>query len=144
MTSPESVTDPRHCWSLFSFHYTHSCPQKSAFPFLHHPKGAAVQGLPLPPGVQRGAGSSLQPARQELPAGLSSLCPDKASPTDSQFGEKDCTQHSRTDITTSLNKLLICDSIFTPQICFQSLLCFSSCFALSQLSQATLSAAFRY
>lgn len=98
-----------------AFSITHSCPQKSSFSFLHHPKGAAVQGLPLPVGMQKGAASW-----------LSSLCPDKAAPTDSQLGEKDCMQHSGTDITTSLNKLLICDSIFTPQICFQSLLCLSS------------------
>lgn len=143
MTSPESVTDPRPCWSLFSFHYALSSPEACIF-LPAPPQGCSSAGPASPSRRAEGSWQHFAACKAGAASWLSSLCPDKASPTDSRFGEKDCTQHSGTDITTSLNKLLICDSTFTPQICFQSLLCLSSCFALPQLWQATLSAAFRY
>lgn len=143
MTSLESVTDPRLCWSLFSFHYALLSPEVVFF-LPAPPQGCSSAVLASPSRHAEGSWQLFGACKAGAASWLSSLCPDKASPTNSQFVEKDCAQHSGTDITTSLNQLLIYDSIFTPQICFQSLLCLSSCFALSQLSQATLSAAFRY
>lgn len=142
ITSLESVTDPHRFRSLLSFHYTLLSP--GVFIFLPAPPrgcSSAVPASPLPPGVQRGAGSTLEPARQELPAGCFHCALTRLLQQSPSLGRR--TVRS-TDITTSLNKLLISDSISTPQICFQSLLCLSSCFALSQLLQAVLSAAFRY